>query len=597
MSKDTKRKAEEKREEKKEEEKGAGGFFKIHSLEFLLTKAREDELSEIAADWRWIFSYSKKYKWQIIIFTLFGIAATTFGLVSSVANKYMVDIVTGKKTELLWLVAVIWVGTNVLSLIMNNVNLRYSARVTTAIRRDVQEDVFHKILDSDWMALQEYTSGDMLNRINDDANNIAQNAISWVPNLVIMTYNLIATFVVIWHYSRGMTLIAIAGAPVLFLVRRAFLIREREYIKRTRELSSNLYTYETETFTRMDTVKSMGLSDRFSEDFDDIQGEVRDYALEKNAFEIRRNVVMRLLQMLLAAVAFGYALWLLWNDRITYGTMILFIQQRGRLTSAMMNVGSIIPSFVNSSVSAHRVVELMEIPDEKHIDRGNTEIAEDELTLCMNDMSFNYLDGETVIKDGRLEVSTGEMVALVGPTGRGKTTMLRMILGLIYPDSGECEIRDKDGRNIEINADTRKLFSYVPQGNSLFSGSIADNLRMMNEDATDEELIAALKKADAWEFIEKLPDGMETKVRENGRGLSEGQAQRIAIARALLRKAPILLMDEATSALDVDTEKRVLDNLRKQIKNRAIVITTHRPSVMEICDRVYRVNDGSVEEE
>lgn len=582
---------------REKEKKGMGRFFKIQSLEFLLNKARDDELSEIVEDWRWIFSYSKKYKWQIVIFTLFGIAATTFGLVSSVANKYMVDIVTGKKTELLWLVAVIWVGTNVLSLLMNNVNNRYSVKVTTAIRRDVQEDVFNKMLNSEWMSLQEYTNGDMLNRINDDANTISSNAISWVPNLVIMTYNLIATFVVIWHYSKGMTLIAIAGAPVLFLVRRAFLIKERDYIRKTRELSSKLYTYETETFTRMDTIKSMGLTERFADDFDITQGEVRDYALERNAFDIKRNTVMKLLQMTLAAVAFGYALWLLWNDKITYGTMILFIQQRGRLTNAMMNVGSIIPSFVNSSVSAHRVAELMEIPDEKHSDDDLPEYTNERITLHMHDMEFSYADGEKIIEDGSMEVSTGEMVALVGPTGRGKTTMLRMILGLIYPESGACQLRDESGEIIGINADTRKLFSYVPQGNSLFSGTIADNLRMMNDGASDEELVSALKMADAWEFVEKLPEGMETKVKENGRGLSEGQAQRIAIARALLRKAPILLFDEATSALDVATEERVLDNLRKQKEKRAIIITTHRPSVMDICDRVYRVREGRVEEE
>ena len=589
-------KEQEKKETSKKEETNNIGkkdsIFRIHFIDFIIEKIRNDELGEIIHDWRWIFSYSKKYKWQIVVFTLFGIFSTTFGLVSSVANKYMVDIVTGHKTEMLWLMITIWLGTNILSLVMSSVNSRYSAKVTTAISRDVQEDVFRKVIDADWMALQQYPNGDILNRINGDAGTISSNAISWVPNLIIVGYNFIATFLVIWHYSKGMTLIAVAGAPILFLARRAFLIKEREYHKKSRELSSKIFTYETESLHRMDTVKSMGLVDRFTDGFEDTQGEMRDFALERNAFDIKRNIVMRLLQMALTAVSFAYALWLLWGNQITYGTMMLFVQQRGRLTSAMMNVGSIIPTFVNSSVSAHRVVELMELPPERHVDDDEEIPIPDKVTLIVSDMEFTYDDGEPVIRDGGLTVSTGEMIALVGPTGRGKTTLLRIMLGLIYPDSGVCAIKDGDGVSIEVNADTRHLFSYVPQGNSLFAGTIAENLRMMNEDASDDELVEALKMADAWEFVEKLPEGIESKVRENGRGLSEGQAQRIAIARALLRESPILLFDEATSALDVATERRVLDNLKTQTKGRALVITTHRPSVMEMCDRVYQVDDG-----
>lgn len=576
-------------------EKKENKLLGFKSLEFLLNKIKDDELSEIINDWKWIFSYSKRYKWQIVIFTLFGIASTTFGLISSVANKYMLDIVTGRKIDMLWLLVLIWLGTNILSIVMNGVNSRYNAKVTTAIQKDVQQDVFHRILNADWMSLQKYTNGDMLDRINSDASTISNNAISWVPNLVILAYNFIATFLVIWHYSKGMTLIAILSAPVLFLVRRDFLIKEREYHKNLRKLSSKVYSYETESFNRMDTVKSMGLTDSFMNRFDDTQEERRDYSLEKNAFDIKRNAVMSILRTLVSAIAFGYALWLLWDGSITYGTMVLFLQQRNRLTNAMMSVGSIIPTFVNSSVSAHRVVELMELPQEKH--QEDVETINGKFTLNLKNPEFGYIDEELVVKDGQLKVSNGEIIALIGPTGRGKTTILRMMLGLIYPSSGICEIKDENNNIIEINADTRKLFSYVPQGNSLFSGTIAENLRMMKQDASEKEMINALKMADAWEFVEELPDGIEHRVYENGRGLSEGQAQRIAIARALLRDAPILLFDEATSALDIDTEARVLKNLKKEKKNHAIVLTTHRSSVIEICDRVYQMKNGHLKKE
>ena len=179
------------------EEKKENRMLKFRSLEFLFNKLKDDELSEIINDWKWIFSYSKRYRWQILIFTLFGIASTTFGLISSVANKYMLDIITGHKIEMLWLLITIWLSTKALSLLMNSVYSRYSVKVSTAIQKDVQQDVFNRILNADWLSLQKYTNGDMLNRLNSDASTISSNAIAWVPNLIILGYNFIATFFVL----------------------------------------------------------------------------------------------------------------------------------------------------------------------------------------------------------------------------------------------------------------------------------------------------------------------------------------------------------------------------------------------------------------
>ncbi len=573
-------------------------FLKIESIIYIKDKLKKGEFGEIMEDWKWIFSYSRRYTRQIVVFTLFGVMTTAFGLVSSVMNKYMIDIVTGHKTEMLWLVVVIWLSTNVFSIVITGVNMRYSAKVSIAISKDVQSDVYNRILDADWQALREYTSGEMLDRINGDTQTISSNAIVWFPNIIISLFNFIATFVVIWHYSKGMSLIAVGAAPILFFVGRGLMAQSREYQKETRRLSSKIYSYETESFGKMDSIKSMGLVDLFLDQFGEKQNELRSFQLEKNAFEIKRNVIMSSINMLVTGVAFAYALWLLWTNHISYGTMVLFLQQRTRLTQAFLNVGQVVPNFVNSSVSARRVAEILELPAEKH-SRADEKyrIPEGGIKLVLDDISFFYEDGEKVIESGDLKVSTGETVALVGPSGRGKTTLLRMLLGLIYPQSGTCGIYDKDGKHIEINADSRHLFAYVPQGNTLFSGTIRDNLLMVEQDATDEDLIKALEMADAWEFVERTSKGLDTEVWENGRGLSEGQAQRIAIARALLKDAPIILLDEATSALDVETEKRVLENLKEHAKERAVLVTTHRPSVLDICDRVYRVESGRLEED
>ena len=357
-------------------------------------------------------------------------------------------------------------------------------------------------------------------------------------------------------------------------------------------------TFEVETFYNFDTIKSFGIADQYSGKMREWQEKYKDVSLRYNMFAIQSNVFLSVMGLIVQMLAFLYCLWLLWTGAITYGTMTLFLQQRSNLSSAFDNVVMIVPNFLNSSVSAHRIRELVELPREVHIPDSSEleEYAEEGFTVRMTDVNFAYLEGNKVITDSEFIAQPGEIVALVGPSGEGKTTMIRLILGLVRPQDGSVEIITCDGLSVEANANTRPLFAYVPQGNTMLSGTIADNMRMVRPDASDEEIIEALKIACAWDFVEKMPDGIDSVVRERGRGLSEGQGQRIAIARAILRDAPILLLDEATSALDVTTERQVLRNIVQQKPNKTCIITTHRPSVLNLCQRVYRVMETRVTE-
>jgi ABC-type bacteriocin/lantibiotic exporter with double-glycine peptidase domain len=211
----------------------------------------------------------------------------------------------------------------------------------------------------------------------------------------------------------------------------------------------------------------------------------------------------------------------------------------------------------------------------------------------LNNVSATYEDGREVLTDVDLHAAPGQIVALVGPSGEGKSTLIRLILGLIDPVSGEGILRDETGAAFPLGADTRHLFAYVPQGNTVLAGSIAENLRLVNQSATEDQMVQALKDACAWDFVSQLPRGIHSPMGEGGKGFSEGQAQRIAIARALVRKAPVLLLDEMTSALDMETERQVLKNLMD--RDVTCIVATHRPSVLALCHRVYRVNDGSVQ--
>ena len=570
----------------------------FESLDILIRKWREGTLKEILDDWRWIFSYSLRYKGAIAFYLVLGIFSTTMGLVGSIAGKYLIDIITGYQTSKLWIMVSIMVGSSVFGLVFGSLISRITAKLNIAINNDIQADIFDKIIDADWMAINQYSNGDVLNRFTSDIGSVSGNAISWLPSIVIALYQFIASFLVIMDYDTPMAWIAFASAPFILLVSRFVIKKQREYGKKMREMSSEVMTFEVETFYNFDTIKSFGIADQYSGKLRWWQRKFRDISLDFNWFSIKTNIYMSVVGMMVQFLAFFYCLYLLWTHTITYGTMTLFMQQRSALSGSFKSVLSIIPSFLTSSISAHRIRELVELKKETHIPASSEldEVAADGFTVRMRNARFAYVEGNHVINDSEFVAQPGEIVALVGPSGEGKTTLIRLILGLIYPQNGETVIQASDGREVKMNADTRHLFAYVPQGNTILSGTIAENMRMAKEDATDEEIVEALKMACAWEFVEKLPETFNSKIGEKGRGFSEGQTQRIAIARAILRDAPILLLDEATSALDVTTERKVLKNIIQQRPNKTCIVTTHRPTVLNMCQRVYRVLQTKVTE-
>ena len=568
------------------------------SLETLAARWKDGTFREIIDDWKWIFTYSARYKFAIVFYVFLGIFSTTMGLVSSVAGKYLIDIITGYQTSRLAVLILIMVGSAVVSLALDSVLSRITTRLSIYINNDIQADIFDKIVDADWLSLSRYSNGDVLNRFNSDISTVSGNAISWLPSIIIAVYRFVATFLVILHYDWVMALIALGSAPFMLLISKFLIKKQREYSKKVKEMNSQLMSFEVETFYNFDTIKSFGIAPYYSKKLRWWQGKFKDVSLDYNMFSIKSNILMSVIGMAVQFAAFGYCLFRLWTHSITYGTMTLFLQQRSNLSGAFSSLVSIIPAFLNSSVSAHRIRELVELPREVHIPESSEldQYAEKGFSVQMRNLRFAYAEGADVITESEFVAKPGEIVALVGPSGEGKTTMIRLILGLVCPQEGQAVIRACDGREVTMNAETRHLFAYVPQGNTILSGTIAENMRTVKEDASDEEIVQALKLSCAWDFVEKMPGGINARVGERGRGLSEGQAQRIAIARAILRDAPVLLLDEATSALDVTTERQVLRNIITQRPNKTCIVTTHRPSVLNLCQRVYRVVDTKVTE-
>lgn len=576
------------------------GFNKILRSVFvqtLLNKLDDGTFSDFFEDWKWIFSYSRKYTKVIICYTIIGIISSTLGLVSSVASKYMIDIITGYQFEKLWLVAVIMVSSMVVSLLFTSLVNRYSTKLSIYVNNDMQADIFDRIIDADWLSISQFENGDILNRFNNDVNTVASNAVSWLPNLIIYVYSIAATLAVILYYDATMALIALLSAPILLLSGRYLMRKNSEYRRKVLEVNSKLMNYEVETFYNFDTIKSFGVMEHYSKGLRGWQERFKQTNLAYNLFTIKTNIGMSVLSAGVSFLAFGYCLFRLWTGDILYGTMTLFLEQRSKLSNQFSNLVRIIPGMLNSAVSARRIRELVELPREVHMPEQSERMrqaAQHGFTVQLEHVNFAYIQEHRVLTDSNFIASPGEIVALVGPSGEGKTTMLRMILGLLHPNQGTAQLVTQDGETVPIHADTRRYFSYVPQGNTLMSGTIADNLRVVKEDATEKEIKQALETACAWEFVQKMPDGIHSLLGTRGRGVSEGQAQRISIARAVLRDAPILLLDEATSALDVATERQVLRNIMHRHPNKTCIVTTHRPSVLNLCQRIYRVIDTKV---
>lgn len=563
------------------------------SLGTLVSSWRDGTFSEIWADWKWIWGYTKRYRRAVWFYTILGVASSTLGLVSAVASKYSIDIITGYDSDHLWFIVTVMVASALVGLLLRSVTSRISTKISLRVNNDIQAQVFDRLLGADWRSLNAFPSGDLLSRLSTDVGSVSSSAIRWLPDLIVTAYTFAATLAVILHYDWVMALLALASAPFLLLTSRRLIRGMRTHQQEVRQVGSRLMSYETETLHNLDAIKGFGITDRYGRGFRRRQEEFRRASLDYNLFSIRTEILLSLLGSAVQMAAFGYCLYLLWSGKILYGTMTLFLSQGAKLSSAFNALVRTVPSFLSASVSARRIRDLYALEPEPVLpDDGLDSLASQGFTVAVEDAGYAYVPHQPVLTHADFRAAPGETVALVGPSGGGKTTMIRLLLGLIRPAEGRAYLQAADGRQVEVNAGLRRYFSYVPQGNTLLSGTIADNLRMVKPDASDAQLRAALEAACAWDFVSAMDGGLDASVGEHGHGLSEGQAQRIAIARALLRDAPVLLLDEATSALDVATERTILRNLAARYPHKTCIVTTHRPTVISLCRRVYQVSSG-----
>lgn len=560
-------------------------------------------LQKMWKEFLWIAQYARRYWKAMIFYTALGVFGTGVSLASSVISKDLVDIITGHQTGKLLQTFALMIGFSFGNTLISQASAYASTMINLKVDREIQNDIFAKILVTDWESLTAYHTGDLVTRWSSDASNISSGILNWLPNLVIYTVKFISALAIVVHYDPTFAIFALLGIPFSALLSRPLLRRMTNNNQRSAQMSAKLYGFNQEAFSNIQTIKAFDMIRFYVDRLKNLQQEYIKMRLDFQKMSIATSLLMTLISYLVSYSCYGWGIYRVWSGVISYGTMTMFLSLSGTLTSSVNSLAGLIPSAVSLTISAGRLMDIVEMPQEDYSHDKEVEVFEKKyrmggMGLVVEDMGYTYHTGTEVFKRASIQAFPHEVVALVGPSGEGKTTMLRLILALLCPKEGRMWVCAEENREekILLSASARKLFSYVPQGNTMFSGTIAENLRTVKPDASDEELIEALKLACAWDFVQKLPDGINSAIKERGGGFSEGQAQRLSIARALLRKSPILLLDEATSALDVATERRVIRNIMTDTYPRTCIVTTHRPTVLNICARVYAIKDKSCRE-
>ncbi len=570
-------------------------------LKFYVSRVKSGRLKEMRRQTVWIYQYARRYWGAMVFYTLLGFAGTGFGLFASWVSKNLVDIITGHNSGALVSTFCLMIGMNVGTLIVNQISEYVSAYISMKVDAEIKLDIFEKIMVTDWESLTNYHTGDLLTRWSSDASNISQGVLSFIPNLLIYSFRFVAAFVMVVYHDWTFALFAFMGMPVSLILSKTLMNRMVNNNQRSAAMGAKLSGFNQETFSNIQTIKAFSLIRLYVERLKQLQKEYITMRLDFRKMSIWTSLLLSTVGMAVSYACYGWGIYRVWSGVITYGTMTMFLSLSGTLTGTLNSLTSLVPTAISLTTSAGRLMDIVEMPREDYsLDDQAGEFMEKNrsqgISLAMDHIAYSYHNGNQVFEDASILANPHEIIALVGPSGEGKTTMLRLILALMQPKSGQAYLYGGktdpgEAGRLPLTPSARRMFSYVPQGNTMFSGTIAENMRNVKPDATDEEIIECLKLACAWDFVEKLPDGINAMIKERGGGFSEGQAQRLSIARALLRKSPLLLLDEATSALDVATERRVLKNIMQDDYPRTCIVTTHRPTVLSACSRVYAIKN------
>lgn len=543
--------------------------------------------SEKYSTWQllaWIWRASQGARIQALMSALIGIVSVVCSLCFVFLSKEIIDIATGVRSGDLMHYG-IGMGVLVLAeILLHALNSWIVNTLGVKTQNRLRARLYKQLMQSEWQGKDRH-SGDVLNRLVQDLNTIASVVTSTIPFVIITAVQFIASFCFLYTMDHTLAIVLVLILPFFALLSRFYVRRMRSMTKAVRESDSRIHAVMQESLQHRTVVKALDQTEKMGTKLHRLQERLQGEVIARTRFSVLSRSLVSMGFSLGYLTAFLWGVFRIQGGVITFGVMTAFLQLVGRIQRPLSDFARLIPTLVGALTSAERLMELEEQPLEE---AGDPIVLQSVAGVRLEDVHFVYSDGnEKVLQGLSADFPPGSMTAILGETGAGKTTLIRLILALVRPTQGRVVLYDGK-REVEASSLTRANLVYVPQGNTLFSATIRDNLLLGNPNATDVDLWRVLHIACA-DFVEQLPDGLDTLCSERGGGLSEGQAQRIAIARSLLRDGSILLLDEATSALDPDTEQRLLQRISSELKGKTLIFITHRPSVLEYCSRVLHV--------
>ena len=551
---------------------------------------------------KWITKSSKGQLWFIVILAVINIIMACSSLIVSYLLRFVVNsatdgsVVLSERINNITYWGVFFGLTVLLQALFRVLENHMVFRVTARLTIDIKSRLFRTILGKQYAQVTKYHTGEMLNRLNNDISTITSAITSLIPNLVFTVTKLIGIFFVLLSIDPWFTVVFTAVALFVFCVSAVFKKAMKKYHKQIMETDGKTRSFMQETLSSLLVIKIFSAEDKVT----NIAGDLQEINYKRKA---RRNIFSVITHgsfglAFNAAYLFGLfycAVKIAHGDAvITYGVLSQVLNLISQIRVPINSMTSFLPTYYAAIGSAERIMEFEDMDDEIIVNDENVDfdgLYNNLKSIEFKNITFKY-DRELIFNDTSLSINKGDLLVMTGISGIGKSTLLKLLLDVFPVENGEIYLDMKDGSKVTIDRNMRRLFSYVPQGNFLLSGTIRENISFIKDDATEDEIWEAVDFACA-DFIRELPQGLDTVIGEKGLGLSEGQVQRVAIARAFLSGAPIILLDEATSALDENTEIKLLQNIKK-LSNKTCILISHKKAANEMCNKEIRIVDGKI---
>ena len=532
---------------------------------------------------RWLWHAWRGNRLQASLNAIIGLLSVGVSLAQVSAVRHAIDVASGAaRGDIYW--AVTLMGILILCDFLLDIGSTWvQSLLGIRAQNRMQQRMLDLILRSQWQGRERYHSGDVLNRLEFDVSNVVTFLTQTIPSTLSVFAMFLGAFCYLFAMDAVLALITVAIIPIFVGLSKIYVNRMRKLTKDVRTEDSRVQSTLQETIQHRMLIKTLESENLMVGRLERVQGVLRHKVVKRTVFSVFSNTILNVGFALGYLVAFLWAAVRMSANSLSFGGMTAFLQLVNRIQSPAKNMTRLVPAFVSVFTAAERLMELEDSPIDE---QGEPVAFNSPCGIRFENVACAYNDGENVLSDLNFDFKPGSCTAVLGETGAGKTTLIRVILGLIVPKSGKAEIYS-GMKSTSLSPLTRCNFAYVPQGNTLLSGTVRDNLRLGKLSASDEEMEEALRMSCA-EFLFDTSDGLDTICGEQGGGLSEGQAQRIAIARALLRDCPVLLLDEATSALDPYTERQLLQNVLSD-NRRTVIFITHHLAVKDYCDQTLTI--------